>query len=49
MAEIAANEGVRFTVDLETQQVYTPAGNGLSFEIDQFRKGNLLAAWTTSA
>lgn len=43
MAEISANEGVRFTVDLENQQVTTPAGNGFSFEIDPFRKGNLLS------
>ncbi|WP_150045975.1 MULTISPECIES: 3-isopropylmalate dehydratase small subunit [Methylomonas] len=43
MAEIAANEGVRFTVDLENQQLSTPAGNGFSFEIDPFRKGNLLS------
>ena len=43
MAEISANEGVRFVVDLENQQVTTPAGNGFSFEIDPFRKGNLLS------
>ena len=43
MAEISANEGVRFTVDLENQQVITPAGNGFTFEIDPFRKGNLLS------
>ena len=43
MAEISANEGVRFIVDLENQQVITPAGNGFSFEIDPFRKGNLLS------
>ncbi|MEQ1530205.1 MAG: 3-isopropylmalate dehydratase small subunit [Methylococcales bacterium] len=43
MAEIAANEGVKFVVDLENQQVTTPGGNGLSFEIDPFRKGNLLS------
>lgn len=43
MAEINANEGVRFTVDLENQQVVTPAGNGFTFEIDPFRKGNLLS------
>jgi 3-isopropylmalate/(R)-2-methylmalate dehydratase small subunit len=42
MAEIAANEGVKFTVDLANQQVSTPAGNDFSFEIDPFRKGNLL-------
>ncbi|MCX7086679.1 MAG: 3-isopropylmalate dehydratase small subunit [Methylococcales bacterium] len=43
MAEINANEGVRFTVDLENQQVTTPAGNDFTFEIDPFRKGNLLS------
>ena len=43
MAEISANECVRFTVDLENQQVITPAGNGFTFEIDPFRKGNLLS------
>ncbi len=43
MAEISTNEGVRFTVDLENQQVITPAGNGFTFEIDPFRKGNLLS------
>lgn len=42
MAEIAANEGVTFTVDLANQQVSTPAGNDFTFEIDPFRKGNLL-------
>lgn len=42
MAEIAANEGVKFTVDLANQQVSTPAGNDFTFEIDPFRKGNLL-------
>jgi len=43
MAEIAANEGVKFTVDLENRQVTTPAGNGFTFEIDPFRQGNLLS------
>lgn len=42
MAEIAANEGVSFTVDLEHQKVSTPAGNDFEFEIDPFRKKNLL-------
>ncbi len=42
MAEIEANEGVSFTVDLENQEVLTPAGNGFKFEIDPFRKENLL-------
>ena len=42
MAEIEANEGVRFCVDLENQEVTTPAGNGFKFEIDPFRQENLL-------
>ncbi len=42
MEEIAANEGVRFEVDLEQQKVSTPAGNDFEFEIDPFRKENLL-------
>ncbi len=41
MAEIEANEGVQFTIDLENQDVITPAGNGFKFEIDPFRKENL--------
>lgn len=43
MAEIASNEGVKFVVDLENQQVKTPAGNGFHFDIDPFRKENLLS------
>jgi 3-isopropylmalate/(R)-2-methylmalate dehydratase small subunit len=43
MAEIAANEGVKFTVDLENRTVSTPAGNGFTFDIDPFRQGNLLS------
>jgi len=42
MAEISANEGIEFTVDLENQQVSTPGGITVSFEIDGFRKHNLL-------
>lgn len=42
MTEIAENEGVRFTVDLVEQKVTTPAGNGFEFEIESFRKENLL-------
>ncbi len=42
MEEIAANEGVHFTVDLENQELVTPAGNGFKFEIDPFRKQNLI-------
>ncbi len=42
MAEIDANEGVSFVVDLENQKISTPAGNDFKFEIDPFRKENLL-------
>ena len=42
MDEISANEGVRFIVDLENQELTTPAGNGFKFEVDPFRKNNLL-------
>lgn len=51
MAEIAANEGVTFTVDLEAQKVTTPGGIEINFEVDAFRKESLLdglddIAWT---
>ena len=51
MAEIAANEGVEFTVDLAEQKVTTPGGIEISFEVDAFRKQSLLEglddiAWT---
>jgi len=42
MEEINANEGVSFVVDLENQTITTPAGNGFTFEIDPFRKENML-------
>lgn len=42
MDEISANEGVLFTVDLENQALITPSGNGFNFEIDTFRKNNLM-------
>ena len=42
MQEIRDNKGVCFVVDLENQQVTTPAGNDFRFEIDPFRKNNLL-------
>jgi 3-isopropylmalate/(R)-2-methylmalate dehydratase small subunit len=41
MAEIDANEGVEFTVDLEKQTVTTPGGLSISFELDAVRKSNL--------
>jgi 3-isopropylmalate/(R)-2-methylmalate dehydratase small subunit len=51
MAEISANEGVKFTVDLAAQKVTTPGGLDISFEVDAFRKQSLLEglddiAWT---
>jgi 3-isopropylmalate/(R)-2-methylmalate dehydratase small subunit len=51
MAEISANEGVEFTVDLEAQKVTTPGGIEINFEVDAFRKQSLLEglddiAWT---
>ena len=42
MNEISANEGVEFSVDLENQSVTTPAGNGFDFEVEAFRKHNML-------
>ena len=42
MQEVAANEGVKFSVDLENQKVTTPAGNDFDFEVEPFRKHNLL-------
>jgi 3-isopropylmalate/(R)-2-methylmalate dehydratase small subunit len=42
MAEISANEGVAFVIDLEGQKVTTPGGVSVGFDIDGFRKHNLL-------
>jgi 3-isopropylmalate/(R)-2-methylmalate dehydratase small subunit len=42
MKEISNNEGAKFTVDLENQQVTTAAGIIINFGIDEFRKENLL-------
>ena len=42
MSEIAADEGVKFFVDLENQKVTTPAGNGFDLDIEPFRKNNML-------
>ena len=42
MEEISNKEGVKFTVDLKNQQVTTAAGTIINFEIDGFRKENLL-------
>lgn len=43
MDEIAADEGVQFVVDLENQKVTTPAGNDFEFEVEAFRKQNMMA------
>lgn len=49
--EIEKNRGIQFTIDLEKQIVSTPSGKSISFEIDPFKKENLLKgmdqiAWT---
>ncbi|MFZ1389305.1 MAG: 3-isopropylmalate dehydratase small subunit [Thiolinea sp.] len=40
--ETAAQEGYQLTIDLAAQQVITPSGDSISFEIDEFRKFCLL-------
>jgi 3-isopropylmalate/(R)-2-methylmalate dehydratase small subunit len=45
MSEIAANEGVKFVVDLENQLITTPGGLSIEFDIDPFRKENLLMGY----
>ena len=40
--ECYANEGYQLTVDLEAQEVRTPAGSVFKFEVDAFRKHCLL-------
>ena len=42
MAEISANEGVEFEINLKQQKVHTPGGISVGFDIDGFRKNNLL-------
>ena len=42
MAEISANEGVEFTIDLAAQKITTPAGLEINFPVDAFRKQSLL-------
>ena len=42
MDEISANEGVSFSVNLANQAVTTPGGISVHFDIDGFRKNNLL-------
>jgi len=39
---VAANEGYRLTVDLEAQQIRTPDGEEIPFDVDPFRKHCLL-------
>ena len=40
--EINSHEGCSLTINLEEQTVSTPLGNNFAFEIDPFRKENLL-------
>ena len=42
MHEVADNEGAKFAVDLDNQQLTSAAGTVIKFEIDTFRKENLL-------
>ncbi|HPE61171.1 MAG: 3-isopropylmalate dehydratase small subunit [Thiothrix sp.] len=40
--EVEASEGYQLTVDLEQQQVRTPSGEVLAFDVDEFRRYCLL-------
>lgn len=40
--EMYATEGYRLTIDLEKQQVLTPSGESIPFEVDSFRRHCLL-------
>ncbi len=42
MQEIHDNEGTKFTIDLPMQTITTETGNIVNFDIDEFRKQNLL-------
>ena len=42
MQEIRSDEGVRFSIDLAAQTITTAAGTVVKFDIDAFRKHNLL-------
>ena len=42
MAEISANEGVEFMIDLEAQKLITPGGITIDFMVDKFKKKSLL-------
>jgi 3-isopropylmalate/(R)-2-methylmalate dehydratase small subunit len=51
MSEINENEGVQFKIDLAAQQLTTPKGSVVGFEVDEFRKECLLGglddiSWT---
>ncbi len=42
MDEISANEGTSFSINLEKQQISTEAGTIVDFDIEPFRKNNLI-------
>ena len=42
MEEVSNNEGVKLSIDLENQTINTPGGTEIKFDIDDFRKENLL-------
>jgi len=42
MQEIHSNEGTSFSIDLPEQTITTGSGNIIKFDIDEFRKQNLL-------
>lgn len=42
MDEISADEGVKFSVDLEKQTITTASGTLVNFDIEPFRKNNLI-------
>jgi len=42
MDEVTSNESVKFKVDLENQQLSSAKGTLVKFELDTFRKENLL-------
>lgn len=42
MDEVEASPGIEITVDLASQQITTPGGQAISFDVDPFRKDTLL-------
>jgi 3-isopropylmalate/(R)-2-methylmalate dehydratase small subunit len=42
MGEIESNMGVEFTIDLEEQIITSPGGKRIEFDMDSFKKENLL-------